>query len=173
MEEDNFPLHKLGEGEISAMEVLYIRYAPQVKSFVSAILKDEADTEDLVQDIFLKIWEERETVRKVHSLRAYLFTMTRNMVYNKLKHDKAHDRYVGFNKRKNSTDEIETRIVTRDLLEHINAEMSNLTDQQRIIYELNRNEDLTYKEISEKLGISPKTVQYHIGNVLARLKKLL
>ena len=173
MEEDYFLLHKLGEGEISAMEVLYVRYAPQVKSFVSAILKDEADTEDLVQDIFLKIWEERETVRKVHSLRAYLFTMTRNMVYNKLKHDKAHDRYVGFNKRKNSTHEIENRIVTMDLLEHINAEMNNLTDQQRIIYELNRNEDLTYKEISEKLGISPKTVQYHIGNVLARLKKLL
>ena len=92
------------------------------------------------------------------------------MVYNKLKHDKAHDRYVGFNKRKNSTHEIENRIVTMDLLEHINAEMNNLTDQQRIIYELNRNEDLTYKEISEKLGISPKTVQY---NVLARLKKLL
>lgn len=60
MEEDYFLLHKLGDGEISA------------------ILKDEADTEDLVQDIFLKIWEERETVRK------------------------AHDRYVGFNKRKNS-----------------------------------------------------------------------
>ena len=70
-------------------------------NLLSAILKDEADTEDLVQDIFLKIWEERETVRKVHSIRAYLFTMTRNMVYNKLKHDKAHDRYVGFNKRKN------------------------------------------------------------------------
>ena len=51
--------------------------------------------------------------------------------------------------------------------------MEGLTEQQRIIYELSRNGDKTYKEISEIMGISPKTVQYHIGNVLSKLKKLL
>lgn len=173
MNEEYFLLQKLREGDMSAMEVLYIRYAPQVKSFVSAIIKDDAETDDFVQDIFLKIWEERAVVCLAKSFKSYLYTMTRNMVYNKLKHEKAHSRFVGYATNKNPHHNIEDRIVTKDLLEHINSEMNNLTEQQRVIYELNRNKEMTYKEIAEKLGISPKTVQYHIGNVLAKLKKLL
>jgi RNA polymerase sigma-70 factor (ECF subfamily) len=99
--------------------------------------------------------------------------MTRNVVYNKLKHNKVHDRYVGIESKGDPQHEIEERIMTKDLLDHINEEIDTLTEQQRIIYELNRNEDMTYKEIADKLGISPKTVQYHISNVLAKLKKLL
>ena len=51
--------------------------------------------------------------------------------------------------------------------------MGKLPKQQRDIYEMNREEDLTYNEISDKLGISPKTVQYHIGKVLIKLKKTI
>ena len=173
MKEEFFLLQKLNENDMSAMEVLYIRYAPQVKSFVSAILKDSADADDIVQDIFLRIWEDRPVVSQANSFNAYLFTMTRNVVYNKLKHDRVHDRYVGLESKRTSQDEIEERIMTKDLLDQIKEEMERLTEQQRIIYELNRDEDMTYKQIAEKLGISPKTVQYHISNVLAKLKKLL
>ena len=102
MKEEFFLLQKLSENDMSAMEVLYIRYAPQVKSFVSAILKDSADTDDIVQDIFLRIWEDRERVCQAKSFKSYLFAMTRNIVYNKLKHDKVHDRYVGFESKRNS-----------------------------------------------------------------------
>ena len=70
--EEYFLLRKLNEGDISVMEVIYFRYAPQIKAFVSAILKDPADTEDLVQDIFLKIWDDRETVCHAKSFRSYL-----------------------------------------------------------------------------------------------------
>ncbi len=173
MKEEYFLLQKLREGDMSAMEVLYIRYAPQVKSFVSAIIKDEAEADDFVQDIFLKVWEEKDFVCQAKSFKSYLYTMTRNMVYNKLKHDKVHDRFVGFASKDSSEHSIEERIVTKDLLEHINSQLDNLTEQQKVIYELNRNEEMTYNEIAEKLGISPKTVQYHISNVLAKLKKLL
>lgn len=155
------------------MEVLYIRYAPQVKSFVSAILKNEADAEDLVQEIFLKIWENRETVCRAGSFRSYLYSMTRNTVYNKLKHDRAHERYMNFIRGKSPSYEPEERILTKDLLNHINTEMNKLSEQQRTIYEMSREGDLTYKEISRQLDISPKTVQYHISAVLAKLRKLI
>ena len=173
MKEEFFLLQKLSENDMSAMEVLYIRYAPQVKSFVSAILKDSADADDVVQDIFLRIWEERQVVCQARSFKSYLFTMTRNIIYNRLKRDKVHYRYVGFESKRNPQDEIEERIMTKDLLDQIKEEMDSLTEQQRVIYELNRNDEMTYKEIAEKLGISPKTVQYHISNALAKLKKLL
>ena len=171
--EEYFLLRKLNEGDISVMEVIYFRYAPQIKAFVSAILKNPADTEDLVQDIFLKIWDDRGTVCHAKSFRSYLFTMTRNIVYNHLKKKKVHDRFMDYTKNSSSSYNPEQRIITKDLLRHIDNEMKKLTDRQRTIYELNRNDDFTYSEIAEKLGLSPKTIQYHIGTVLSRFKKIL
>ena len=90
-----------------------------------------------------------------------------------LKKKKVHDRFVDYTKNSSSSYNPEQRIITKDLLEHIDNEMKKLTDRQRTIYELNRNDDFTYSEIAEKLGLSPKTIQYHIGTVLSRFKKIL
>ena len=169
-EEDIFLLKKLAEGDIAAIEVLYIRYAPQVKSFVLAILKNESDSEDIVQDIFLKVWEERDKLTNVRSFRSYLYSMIRNMVYNKLKKRAVHQRYFAFAGKERVSVNPENRIVTKDLLTHIQTEIENLPKQQRDIYMMNREDSLTYKEISDRLGVSPKTIQYHIGKVLSRLK---
>lgn len=172
-EEDYFLLRKLREGDMSAMEVLYIRYAPQVKSFVSALIKNSTDADDIVQEIFLKIWENREAVSRAESFKSYLYTMTRNSIYNRLKHNRIHEKYVHFAKSRSATYEPETRIQTKDLLNHINKELENLTEQQRRIYEMSRIGELTYEEISRELNISPKTVQYHISRILSKLKKLV
>lgn len=172
-DKDIFFIQKLEEGDMTAMEFLYVKYAPQVKSFVYAFLKNEADTEDLVHDIFLKIWEERSRISHVLSFKSYLYTMTRNMIYNKLKKSGVHTRFVDASSSNQANQDLEKKIITRDLLQHINKEMNKLPKKQRNIYEMNRAEDLTYNEISDKLGISPKTVQYHIGKVLIKLKKTI
>ena len=170
--EDIFLVKKLGEDDIAAIEVLYIRYAPQVKSFVLAVMKNESDSEDIVQDIFLKIWEERDKLANIRSFKSYLYSMTRNMVYNRLKKKSVHQRYISSAGKEQMSADPERRIVTKDLLHHIHTEIENLPKHQRNIYEMNREDSLTYNEISERLGISPKTIQYHIGKVLARLKKI-
>ncbi len=172
-DKDIFLIQKLGEDDMAAMEFLYVKYAPQVKSFVYAILKNDADTEDLVHDIFLKIWEERRKISQVTSFRSYLYSMTRNMVYNRLKKAKVHSRFIGTTSTNQVDQDIEKRLITRDLLQKIRKMMVKLPKQQRDIYEMNRDEDMTYNEISDKLGISPKTVQYHIGKVLIKLKKTI
>lgn len=172
-DKDIFLIQKLGENDMTAMEFLYVKYAPQVKSFVYAFLKNEADTEDLVHDIFLKIWEERNRISRVVSFKSYLYSMTKNMVYNKLKKSGVHTRFVDATSANQANQDPEKKIITRDLLQHIHKEMGKLPKQQRDIYEMNREEDLTYNEISDKLGISPKTVQYHIGKVLIKLKKTI
>ena len=171
--EEYYLLQKLREGDMSAMEILYIRHAPQVKSFVFAIMKSVEETDDIVQDIFLKVWEERAVISQARSFRSYLYTMTRNIVYNRLKHRKVQTKYAGDFCNRQDLHDIEGRIITKDLLAHINEQMENLTEQQKVIYELKRNSDMTYKEIADKLGISPKTVQYHMNNILNKLKKLL
>lgn len=172
-DKDIFLIQKLGEDDMAAMEFLYVKYAPQVKSFVYTILKNDADTEDLVHDIFLKIWEERRKISQVTSFRSYLYSMTRNMVYNRLKKAKVHSRFIGTTSTNQVDQDIEKRLITRDLLQKIRKMMVKLPKQQRDIYEMNRDEDMTYNEISDKLGISPKTVQYHIGKVLIKLKKTI
>lgn len=170
--EDYFLLQKISEGQLSAMEVLYIRYAHQVKSFACAILKNEDDAEDIVQDVFLLIWDKRKQCLQADNFKSYLFTMTRNLIYNKLKRRKNHDKFVDMSEFKPQTNNPEERIETKDILEHIRTEVSQMTEQQKVIYFLSRHEELTYKEIAEVLQISPKTVQYHIGNILSRLKEI-
>ena len=98
--------------------------------------------------------------------------MTRNMVYNRLKKHAVHKRYISSAGNEQMSADPERRIVTKDLLHHIHTEIENLPKHQRNIYEMNREDSLTYNEISERLGISPKTIQYHIGKVLTRLKSI-
>ena len=172
IDEEKLLLDRLHKGDISALEALYTRYAPEVMHTVSSIVRTPEDADDIVQDIFIKIWEERETVSSVADFKPYLLAMTRNMTYNRLKHGHVHNRYMDWLSRRPYVYDPENRIIEKDLLKNISNEMDRLTAQQRMIFEMNRNGDLTYNEIAAKLGISPKTVQYHIGKVLARLKKI-
>lgn len=81
-------------------------------------------------------------------------------IFNKLKKRAVHQRYFAFAGKERVSVNPENRIVTKDLLTHIQTEIENLPKQQRDIYMMNREDSLTYKEISDRLGVSPKTIQY-------------
>ena len=172
--EDSCLLKKLRDGDMAALEFLYVRYAPQVKSFVYAFMKDAYESDDIVHDVFLKVWEDRMAVSQAVSFKSYLFRMTRNMIFDRMKRKDVHSRFVNYVMTGSSDiDNQEKRILTKDLLELIGKEIDSLPEKQKEIYSMNRAKDLTYNEISEKLGVSPKTVQYHIGVVLSKLRKIL
>lgn len=74
---DEMLLHDLIEGDCKAFDTLYMRHAPHVEAFACCMLKDRAEAEDLAHDLFLKIWENRETLQDVRSFKNYLFRMTK------------------------------------------------------------------------------------------------
>ena len=136
MDEEQLLLDKLGRSDVNALDTLYVRYAPKVYDFALRFLKNEAEAEDVTQDIFLQVWDNRSLMGQVVSIRAYLFRMTRNAIFNRFKRSKMHLQYI----RQSETREAELsvdpgrRITTEDLLEMIELAIENLPEQCRRVF---------------------------------------
>lgn len=79
--EEQILLRALSRGDEKAFEVLFMRYFPRVKRFISGLLQDDITAEDFAQDILLKLWQKREEMAKIENLNAYLYRTSRNAVY--------------------------------------------------------------------------------------------
>jgi len=171
-ESDHMLLAQLRDSDQDALCTLYLRYAPAVRLFAFKLLKDQSDAEDITQDVFLRLWNAREILPEIDALRPYLLRMTRNSVLNLLRSRKARGAYVEFSMKFHSGAEPE-KVTAEDLLRVIDGELMELPDNQRAAFAMSRYDGKTYDEISSSLGISRKTVQYHISRVLERLRNLL
>lgn len=168
-------LESLRQGSYDAFDALYMRYAPHVEAFAFCMLKNRSEAEDLAHDIFLKIWETRESIGYIRSFRSYLFRMTKNAVFDIFEHKSVQTRYRQrlLHVEELLTDDLSAKVATEDLMMIINMAVEQMPRQRQQIFRLSRYEGLSHQEIAQQLGISPKTVEYHIGRALAELKKII
>ena len=90
---DELILQGLRQGDYKAFDELYMCYAPHVEAFAYCMLKNKSEAEDLAHDIFLKLWENRESIGHIKSFRNYLFRMTKNAVFDIFEHKSVQFRY--------------------------------------------------------------------------------
>ena len=179
---DELILQSLRQGSYDAFDALYMRYAPHVEAFAFCMLKNRSEAEDLAHDIFLKIWETRESIGRIKSFRSYLFRMTKNAVFDIFEHKSVQTRYEQrlLHVEDLLTDDISTKVATEDLLMIIDMAVEQMPEQRqgglrpgRQVGILSRYEGLSHQQIAQKLGVTPKTVEYHIRTALAELKKII
>ncbi|MFQ9745680.1 MAG: RNA polymerase sigma-70 factor [Alistipes finegoldii] len=170
---DELILQSLRQGSYDAFDALYMRYAPHVEAFAFCMLKNRSEAEDLAHDIFLKIWETRESIGRIKSFRSYLFRMTKNAVFDIFEHKSVQTRYEQrlLHVEDLLTDDISTKVATEDLLMIIDMAVEQMPEQRQRVFRLSRYEGLSHQQIAQKLGVTPKTVEYHIRTALAELKK--
>lgn len=167
-------LFNLSQGDVKALDILYVAYAPLVRNWCFAILKNNAEAEDLTQDIFLRIWNYREDLYEVRSFKSYLFRTTHNAVLNKIREKNVRLMFARSRSGDALIEEDASSLTdTADLLNKIKIALEGMSDLRKRIFKMSRFEDKTYQEIAESLKISPKTVQYHISCALAELRKLM
>lgn len=175
--EEYIVLKRLRDGDVEALDVLYLHYAPKVRDFVFRLVRDMQEAEDITHDIFLRIWEQRQTVGNVLSFKNYLFRMTRNAVFNAFKHRRVEQSYQAQTLARDlgeiAPEKPDERVSTEDLMQLIDLAVSNMPEQRRKVFCMSRYDHKSYNEIARELNISPKTVQYHISGALAELRKLL
>jgi len=168
-------LPKLLDGDEKAFEAIFRFYYTKLVWFVYKYLKSKDASEEVVQDLFLAIWEKRSTLNITTSLKAYLYTSARNRSFNYLK------RHANLNV---SLEEHEYRAVAEnqeadvsvnysETKKAINDALALLPAQCRKIFEMSRNELLTYKEIADVLGLSIKTVETQMGRALKSMRNNL
>ncbi|MEO8067417.1 MAG: RNA polymerase sigma-70 factor [Flavobacteriales bacterium] len=163
---------RIASGDRSAFEEAFRSFYRPLCAFAKTYLKDRDRAEDLVQELFVKLWNDRERLTVTTSLSSYLFTAVRNRCLNELEkvvrmrplNENAHD-----TPDENGRDEEEHTWRSARVLAAIEA----LPEERRKVFKLSRNESLKYHEIAERLGISVKTVENQMGKALKTLREEL
>jgi RNA polymerase sigma-70 factor (ECF subfamily) len=164
----------LQEGDEKSLEIIVLRYWAPLYIVAFKILDDRHSCEDVIQEIFIKIWLNREKLNVSYSLKAYLFAATRYEVYHQVKlHVQKQERIeLGYFKnieKYNPHNELEYG----ELLSSVEKIVDSLPERCKEVYLLSREEQLSHKEISLRLKISTKTVENHITIALGRLRSML
>src|SRR5690554_5615611 len=152
---------------------LYERFSRRLYGFVFRYIKLEADTEEIVQEVFIKIWESRRKIDIYTSFESYLFTIAYNATISQFRKKTSEKKYLEHLKSiqqvENAPDLID-EIQFNELNERVHSLLNEITPRQREIFQLSREQGLTHDEISKKLDISTNTVKKHISNTIAFLK---
>ena len=168
-------IRRLKRDDKSAMDELFQYYYPRLYHFSRSILKIENEIDDILQDVFVKIWLNRHKISNAETFNSYIFTITKNEVLNFLR-SKMRDQ--------NFKDELLLRSVaeeyqSQNLVEFneikagIDKIVEGLPEKRRQVFILSRTEGLSNKEIAQQMNISEKTVEDHITHAIKHLKSAM
>ena len=164
----------LQSGDESAFQAIFHEFYVPVCKAVHRFIRDKGIVEDLAQDIFVRLWERREQINITSSLGAYLHRMAVNEALTYIRRQKKFQINdiddTDFKANEHSTDEV---MAGNELKANIAAAISQLPPRCQLIFKMSRYEEMTYKQIGEKLDISVKTVENQMGKALKILRDLL
>jgi len=166
---------QLKDGSQLAFKQLFDRYTPRIYRFAISYLKSDADAEELVQDVFLKLWEKRETLDESQNIRAYIFKIAINSIYNLSKRKNYRQVYNEFVKN-NFTQGNEftwNEVVYNELVDSLNLHIDKMPAQRRDIFLMSRKDGLSNQEIAKNLNISLRTVENQIYRSVSYLREQL
>jgi RNA polymerase sigma-70 factor (ECF subfamily) len=174
-ERDQMWFNAMRGGDATAFESLFQAYAAPLAGFVYRYLRSREAAEDVVQDLFIHLWERRETLTVWTSVRTYLFTIARNNALNVLRRRRLELRWQervattrdDVSEHKSDT---EDQIVAQELESHIAQTIAGMSERSQQVFLMNRQDGLTYQEIADILGIAVKTVEMHMSRALTVLR---
>ena len=164
---------KLREGDSFAFEVLFYKYRNKVKGFAVKLVPTQVDPEEIVQEVFVKLWLKKETVDPEKEFQSYLFSIAKNLVLDHLKSAVNRKLYfVGEHFQQDLLiDDLQEGALAEEKLQKLQTLINEIPERRREIFRLSRFEGLSYKQIAERLSISENTVDSQIRNALAFLRK--
>lgn len=152
---------------------IYERYCKKLYGFVLRYIKVEADAEEIVQEVFVKIWESRSKLNTFSSFDSFVFTIAYNTSISLLRKRANEKKYIAHLQSLQQildAPEVIDELQFKELDEKLNKLLDKLTPRQKEIFKLSREDGLSHDEIAKKLNISVNTVKKHMVNTLAFLK---
>ncbi len=165
------PLHQHTE---IAFEQVFKEHYKRLHGYAFTLLKDEDEAEEVVQNMFVKLWERKEQLHTLQSIPAYLYRSVYNDCMNVMKHEKVKARHQQFVKGTNTEAEGgHNAAALRELEQKLGSALAELPEQCRTIFQMSRFEELKYREIADKLGLSVKTIENQMGKALKLMRQKL
>lgn len=164
----------LKAGDKKVFDSIFNAYYAPLCRYCTRITYDAAVAEEIVQDMFCKLWFRREEIDIQLSLKAYLYKSVLNHAVNYLNFSKVEDKYrqyVGFRTNESLENPL-GRLEVQDIKRMLAHALAQMPERRQAIFEMSRQQDLKYSEIAEKLNISVKTVEAQMSKALDQLRKV-
>ncbi|MCD7969228.1 MAG: RNA polymerase sigma-70 factor [Alistipes sp.] len=167
-------VEKLAQGDHAAFETLFLVYFVKVRSFVASLVRSDGDAEEIAQDIFVKVWENRRNLDPARPIDSYLYTSAKNASLNFLKHKYVHDEFA-----RSILADAAVSVDGGQMIEAqetqllIDMTVAGMPEQRRKIYRMSRVAGKTNDEIAMELEISRKTVENQLSLAIKDIKRVL
>lgn len=167
-------LAELRDGSHDAFQQVYLHYIDSVWEFLRMLIKSDADSEEIAQDVFVALWEKRGRIDPSKNIKPYLYANARNAVLNYFKHKKVKDKYMQFAvnsiPRYETSDEI---VIAQETELLIMITVERMPAQRRRVFKMSRFEGLSNDEIAVLLKLSKNTVENHITTAVKDIRRTL
>jgi RNA polymerase sigma-70 factor (ECF subfamily) len=168
-------IKRIRQGDKGQFEALFRSSYLSLVRYAKKLIKDKDTAEEIVQDLFVRLWQDKEKIRIQSSLNGYLF----RSVHNRCLHHIEHNRVIAKHAKEMSLNEDDDSANPSDLIQYkelhlkITRILDRLPERCGRIFCMNRFEGLKYAEIAEKLSVSVKTVEANMGRALREFRKAL
>jgi RNA polymerase sigma-70 factor (family 1) len=173
--EESILTDRIKQGDSSAFSIVFTHYYADLVIFANTFIRDKETSEEIVQDIFIKLWENRDKITITTSLKSFLLKSVQNKSIDRLRHLKIRNKYqsmildhpILF---ENNT---ENFMLYSELEKSLETALNKMPDEVTNTFSLSRFEGFTYNEIAEKLNISVRTVEVRVSKALVLLREQL
>lgn len=172
---DNQIIQLLKNDDERAFAEIYNRYIKSLSDFTASKLFNLEDAQDIIHDLFVKLWEERKQLQITSNLKNYLFTIARRRIVDKIRRNIMREEYTATLQSLANVYQpnVEQQIAVKELKKSIDLAINELPPRVKEIYHLSREENLSIREISLKLDLSEQTVKNQLSTALIYLRRSL
>ena len=172
---DNELVEKLRKGDVNAFDQVYLKYAGKLYAFSFKYLKTKDEAEELVQSVFLKVWENQRTLKSDTSFKSFLFSIAYHEICNLFRQRSYLRKFMESSliSNREASVEAEEQIDAQFISEHLDRIIAKLPEKQRIIFKKSRQEGKSSREIATEMGLSSGTVDNYLSESLRFIRNQL
>lgn len=173
--EDQILLTKLKKGNRLAFNTLYKKYFAVLYGFTLKLTNNQTDAEEVVQEVFIKLWEIKRTLDNKKNFKSLLFTIAKNKIYNRSRQRVYEHAYQNYLQQQNNFTEftIDREVSYLETKSFIDKGIELLPSRRKEIFILSRMQGMSNKEIAMKMNTSTSNIENHINKALKSLKKYM
>jgi len=166
-------MQKTVEIDLDQIEVLFRRHYQDLTRYAHSIIKEQRSAEDVVQQLFVKLWEKRDDLSIRSDVKSYLYRATYNASINVWKRRKRQETEGEVSGVLPAAERSSDLVLSKELEDRIEMALQTLPEKCQEVFRLSRFNELSYKEIADELKISTKTVENHMGKALKLMRQEL
>jgi len=166
-------MKEIKAGNMFAFDVLYKKYSKRLYKFGFSILKSQEETENLIQDVYLSLYENRHKVEKETSVKYYLFSIAHNSAISIIRKKAKESQFIEYLRSLQEINEqpVNVELEYKELTNNLDEIINQLPRRQKEVYILHRIDGLKYNEIADRLHISTNTIENHMSHAIKTIRE--